>query len=332
MEQQQNDIEHTDNQSVSILENANSVTGTGVEMVQFATSNCEPPAFQKSQISGLNWRIALISSNRNEIFEKLKLDWILKAFRHPNLVLTDIVFEKAIQWEITNPMQLTNYILEKEGVSERISPRHFYKMVFCNPLIDTSLKLNAIISMLKAVKSPTKFLDNFLEPMYRYLYDEKYKREVDKFIKARKQLDVSWSKQRLMREYLELSVEYSGALKLPESCTLISRRRDLRGEGLKMRHCIIDYWKNVVEKKYFVIHMQEPEPLTFLIANFKRTRYFTFEAVSGVENSPPTHKALSIMGKYLSEESNQQFFRENAQIMDTCLSERSEIQEILNTL
>ena len=332
MEQQQNDIEHTDNQSVSILENANSVTGTCVEIVQFTSSNCELQKHSKGQVNSLNWRIALISSNRNELFEKLKIDWIIKAFRHPHLVLTDTVFEKAIQWEITNPLQLTNYILENEGVSELISPKHFYKMVLCSPYIDTPLKWNAIICMLKAVKSPTKFLDNFLEPMYRYLYDEKYKREVDKFIKARKQLDVSWSKERLMREYLELSVEYSGTLKLPESCTLISHRRDLKGEGLKMRHCIIDDWKNVVEKKYFVIHMQEPEPLTFLIANFKRTRYFTFEAVSGVENSPPTHKALSIMGRYLSEESNQQFFRENAQIMDTCLSERSEIQEILNTL
>lgn len=332
MEQQQTNIELIENLCLPELAATNFASEAGVEMVKFVDSNCKPPAFQKSQISGLNWRIALISSNKNEIFEKLKLDWILKAFRHPNLVLTDIVFEKAIQREITSPLQLTNYILEKEGVCGRISPKHFYKMVLCSPYIDTPLKLNAIISLLKAVKSPTKFLDNFLEPMYRYLYDEKYKREVDKFIKARKQLDVSWSKERLMREYLELSVEYSGTLKLPESCTLISHRRDLKGEGLKMRHCIIDYWKNVVEKKYFVIHMQEPEPLTFLIANFKRTRYFTFEAVSGVENSPPTHKALGIMGRYLSEESNQQFFRENAQIMDTCLSERSEIQEILNTL
>jgi hypothetical protein len=332
MAEPQNNIERAEILCLPELTNANSEAETGVEMVQFTSSNCELPKHKKSQISGLNWRIALISSNRNELFEKLKIDWILKAFRHPSLVLTDIVFEKAIQREITNPLQLTNYILQNEGVSVRISPKHFYKMVLCSPYIDTTLKLNAIICMLKAVKSPTKFLDNFLEPMYRYLYDEKYKREVDKFIKARKQLNVSWSKERLMREYLELSVEYSGTLKLPESCTLISHRRDLRGEGLKMRHCIIDYWKNVVEKKYFVIHMQEPEPLTFLIANFKRTRYFTFEAVSGVENSPPTHKALTIMGRYLSEESNQQFFRENAQIMDTCLSERSEIQEILNTL
>jgi len=38
------------------------------------------------------------------------------------------------------------------------------------------------------------------------MYDAQYNKEVDKFIKAGKQLDVLWSKERLSNEYLDLSV------------------------------------------------------------------------------------------------------------------------------
>ena len=241
MEQEQNSVALTKNQTTSDLVQANLTVDVEKVIVQFEEANLELPHHEKIQINNENWQLVLSSSNKDEFFEKLKIDWILKAFSQPVIVLNETVFKKAIQKDITNPLRLTRYILEREGVAELISPKYFYKRVFCNPHIDTLVKFNAIIRMLKAVKSPAKFIDDFLEPMYRYLYDEKYTIEVDKFIKAGRQLDISWSRERLIREYLDLTVEYKGTLTLPESCTLITHRRELKNEGLKMRHCIVDY-------------------------------------------------------------------------------------------
>lgn len=270
--------------------------------------------------------------NREEFFEKLNIDWILKAFKYPELVFNNLVFEKTLKKEITNPIQLTFNILERKNLTNCISPKQFYKKVFCNPNLDNLIKLNAIFRLLRVVKNPVKFLDEFLEPMYRYMYDEQYNKEVDKFIRAGKQLDITWSKERLSNEYMDFSVDYKGSLKLPESCILITNRQDLKREGLKMHHCINTYWEQILNKKCFVIHMEEPQPLTFMISDFKKTKYFTFEAASGIDNSTPTHKALSLMGRSIAEELNQQFFRENAGFSDILPPKAIDIQAFLATL
>jgi hypothetical protein len=164
------------------------------------------------------------------------------------------------------------------------------------------------------------------------MYDEQYNKEVEKFIRAGKQLDISWSKERLSIEYMDFSVDYKGSLKLPESCMLITNRQDLKREGIKMRHCINTYWEQILNKKCFVIHMEQPQLLTFMISDFKKTKYFTFEAASGIENSAPTHEALSLMGRCIAEELNQQFFRENVDFSDIVPPKSVDIQALLATL
>ena len=155
---------------------------------------------------------------------------------------------------------------------------------------------------------------------------------IQKYNKAHKQLDYKWSKERLMNEYLDLSVQYQGNLKLPESCSIISNRPELKREGLRMRHCINEYWEKILNKDCFVIHMNDPEPLTIMISRFKDTKYFVIKDAAGMENSMPEYEALGCIGRTIAEESNQQFFRDNAFNSEICMSSSLEIQEILDSL
>lgn len=303
-----------------------------IELVVFADTFQEFPKNVTLRLESRAYQRILNLPNKGGFFEKLRIDWILKAFKYPEIVFNNLVFEKALKREITNPIQLTLSLLQRNGLLDIISPKQFYRKVFCNPHLDNLIKLNAVLRLLKVVKSPVKFLDDFLEPMYRYIYDDQYNKEVDKFYRAGKLLDISWSKERLINEYLDLSVEYTGSLRLPESCTIITHRHDLKREGLKMRHCINDYWEQILNKKCFVIHMEEPQPLTFMISDFKKTKYFTFEAASGIGNSMPTHKALNIMGRSIAEELNQQFFRENTDFSNHLLMKEADIHALLDAL
>lgn len=321
-------------QSLSLQELPNKIwkLDTEAELVLFAEAFEKLPENATFKLNIRTVQAILNLPNKDEFFEKLKIDWILKAFKYPEIVFNNLVFEKALKKEITNPLQLTLRLLQRNGLSEIISPKQFYGKVFCNPHLANLTKLNAVLRLLKVVKSPVKFLDDFLEPMYRYIYDDQYNKEVDKFYRAGKHLDISWSKERLSSEYLDLSVEYTGSLRLPESCSIITHRHDLKREGLKMRHCINDYWEQILNKKCFVIHMEEPQPLTFMISDFKKTKYFTFEAASGIGNSMPTHKALNIMGRSIAEELNQQFFRENTDFSNHLLTKEADIQAVLDAL
>jgi len=333
MNQEQNEIQHSHKRKVQELTSRIWKLDTENELKLFAQ------VFEEIsndtlilKLHNRTYQKILYLPNREEFFEKLNIDWILKAFKYPELVFNNQVFEKSLKKEITNPVQLTLNILERKNLTNCISPKQFYKKVFCDPNLDNLIKLNAVFRLLRVVKNPVKFLDAFLEPMYKYMYDEHYIREVDKFISAGKQLDISWSKERLSYEYLDLSVEYKGSLHLPPGCKLITHRRELKQEGLKMRHCINSYWEQILNKKCFVIHMEEPQPLTFLISDFKKTKYFTFEAASGVENSTPTYGALSLMGRSIAEDANQQFFRENDGYSEVVSSKEVDIQAFLATL
>jgi len=333
MKQEQNDIRLSPIQKIQELANRIWKLDTETELTLFAQ------VFEEIsddtlilKLHNRTYQQILYLPNREEFFEKLNIDWILKAFKHPELVFNNLVFEKALKKEITNPIQLTLNILERKNLTNCISPKQFYKKVFCDPYLDNLVKLNAIFRLLRVVKNPVKFLDEFLEPMYRYMYDEQYNKEVEKFIRAGKQLDISWSKERLSIEYMDFSVDYKGSLKLPESCMLITNRQDLKREGIKMRHCINTYWEQILNKKCFVIHMEQPQLLTFMISDFKKTKYFTFEAASGIENSAPTHEALSLMGRCIAEELNQQFFRENVDFSDIVPPKSVDIQALLATL
>jgi len=319
-------------QSLEVLSNKIWKLDSEMELVAFAETFQEFPENVKLRLEVRTYQRILHLPNKNDFFETLKIDWILKAFKYPDIVFNNMVFEKALKREITNPTQLTLILLERKSLSNVVSPKQFYKKVFCNPKIDNLNKLDAIFRLLRVVRNPEKFLDDFLEPMFRYMYDEQYNKEVDKFYRAGKSLDISWSKERLNSEYLDLSVEYKGSLRLPESCKLITSRQELKREGLKMRHCINTYWEQILNKRCFVIHMEEPELLTFMISDFKKTKYFTFEAASGIANSAPTYKSLSIMGRSIAEELSQHFFRENTELPDNQLTKEADIQAFLATL
>jgi hypothetical protein len=251
------------------------------------------------------------SHQKRELFDVLEIDWLYRSFLFPELILESQIIIKAIGKEITNHIDTISVFLDRRNLQNLISPQLFYEKIFCNQYINTYDKVDAVCDILTVANSLPKALDNIIELIYRYKYSPTYKPALKKCINNIKKVDVTWVDRRILYEANKLDANYTGELTLPANCRLICSWIDIRREGLDKEEIINQFWEIIVSRVGFVIHMSEPEFITFLIQPFRDIDWFHIYQVSYKENEVPSSKTMSLMADYINKEQNQLFFKEN---------------------
>ncbi len=249
-----------------------------------------------------------------ELLDKLKLDWVYKAFPHPKLILDfEDAFDLILHQKINNPVEVVNYITYKKGIHPLPCAKMFYKTVLRNPVMDTREKLDIVYKVYLVSENIQQAIENMISLVFRYIHNPTFKTFIDKAYESNKEINPFWSDRHideLLGYYFKKKdlIPYDGNLELPHKCSLIQNNIDLFQEGKEMNHCIYDYWEDISKKRYFVISMRYPERVTFLIDQDPYMKWFHIQSAHRYNNHRPSNNSIAIMADYIKKESNQNFF------------------------
>lgn len=261
------------------------------------------------------------SPKRNIYFDAIGIDWIYKSFPYPELMFQGGLLISAIEKQINNPIDAIKQYFILTRFKDDLPCKLFYKKVICNPYVNITQIFNGILEVLKVADNIEKALTNIEEVMFRYYYDKNYTDIINKYRSLNKFADVFQTNDTLEKQLLQVEIIYDGEIILPENCKIIKSKGDIENLGVRMKHCIRRYSKALLSKQIFIIQMELPEPVTFLIGTFQHTDWFCIGDAKGVKNEVPKLKSMEIMSKYIIHEKNQEFFRNNYIEESKCLED-----------